>query len=89
MSEPLQAEVERLRAEVESYRQREVAELRTALAAAREDAAHYRAEAQRNADLGRQIAAEYQNKITELQTKLNAREDLSNGRIGRRTGATG
>ena len=37
--EPL-TELERLRAEVEAHRQRELAELRSALAAAREEATH-------------------------------------------------
>ena len=70
MTEDLQAEVERLRAEVESHRQRELAELRSALAIAREESAAYRQEAYRNAEAGRQIAHGYQQQITELTTKL-------------------
>lgn len=69
-AESLEAEVERLRAEVATYRQRELAELRSALAAARQEAEHYRIEAHRNADVGRQIAAQSQQQISELRTKL-------------------
>lgn len=68
----LQAEVDRLRAEVESYRQRELADLKAALSVAQHEAAHYRAEAQRNAEVGRQIASECQQQIVELRSKLEA-----------------
>lgn len=71
IAESLESEVERLRAEVESYRQRELTELRSALAAARQEADHFRAEAHRNADIGRQIAAQSQQQISELRTKLD------------------
>lgn len=70
--EPLQAEVERLRAEVQAYRERELADLRAALAQSREEAAHYKAEAQRNADLGRQIDASHQETIAMLKSQLDA-----------------
>ena len=70
IAESLESEVERLRAEVESYRQRELTELRSALAAARQEADHFRAEAHRNADIGRQIAAQSQQQISELRTTL-------------------
>lgn len=65
-------ELSRLRAELESHRQREVAELRAALAFAREEAAHFRGEAYRNADIGKQVAANYEKQIVELKTKLGA-----------------
>lgn len=70
--EALHAEVNRLRAEVESFRERELAELRSALAASRMEAAHYRNEAERNAAIGRQIAAEYQAQIADLRGQLSA-----------------
>lgn len=80
METDLQSEVERLREEVESYRQRELADLRAALSAAREEADHFRREAQRNADIGRQVAAGYQQQLTEMRTKLEAYQELQNGR---------
>lgn len=80
MSDDLQPEVERLRAEVESYRQRELADLRSALAQAREEATHYRTEAHRNAELGRQIAAKYETEIVELRGKLELATRLTSGR---------
>lgn len=72
MAEPLEAEVERLRAEVEQHRQRELSELRAALAAMRDERDNYRSEANRIAEVGRQIAAEYQKQISELRGKLDA-----------------
>ena len=71
--ESLEQEVERLRAEVDAHRQRELAEFKAALESARRDAEHYRAEAQRNAELGRQIAAEYQLQVNDLRAKLEAK----------------
>lgn len=63
-------EVESLRTELDSYRQRELADLRSALAAAREAAEHYRAEAIRNADVGKQLAARYEKEVEELRREL-------------------
>lgn len=71
-AESLEDEVVRLRAEVESHRTRELAELRAALSTAQAEVAHFRAEAQRNADLGRQIAAGYQEQLTEARARLDA-----------------
>ncbi len=76
-----QSELERLRAEVESHRQRELAELRSALADARAEASHYRNEAQRNSDLGHQIYSEGQAQIAALKEKLaNVATGTGNGR---------
>lgn len=72
MSAELQAEVERLRSEVESYRQRELADLKTALATARQEAAHFRSEAQRNADIGRQIATQAEATIAGLRSQIES-----------------
>lgn len=85
MSEPesLQAEVERLRTEVEAYRQRELADLRAALTQCREERENYRLEAYRNAEAGRQISSGLNETITKLRSQLETRELLSNGRIGR------
>ena len=65
----LREEVKRLESVVEDYRLREIEDLRMALESAQKDVQHYRAEAQRNADLGREIAAEYQVQIAKLGTK--------------------
>lgn len=63
-------EVERLRAEVEAYRQRELTDLRSALAAMREERDHYKAEAKRIEAVGRQLAHDYEQRLNELKTKL-------------------
>jgi len=66
----LQSENDALRAAVEAYRQREVVALREQLAAAMADVAHYRSEADRNAQIGRKIAAESQATIADLRSRL-------------------
>lgn len=71
MENELQAEVERLRAEVEAYRQQELLSLREALAAMTAERDHYKAEAYRNADLGRQIHADSQVELAKLRTELD------------------
>lgn len=73
---PVITEVERLRAEVESHRQRELADLKSALAAAREEAIHYRREAERNAEIGRKIHNEAQQTISDLRAQLS---NMKNG----------
>lgn len=78
-SDPLQDEVDRLRSEVASYRQREMEEIHASLARARADADHYRSEAHRNAELGRKIAMEYQKQITELRAELEVLRKASAG----------
>ena len=78
-SDPLQDEVDRLRSEVASYRQREMEEIHASLARARADADHYRNEAHRNAELGRKIAMEYQKQITELRAELEVLRKASAG----------
>ena len=79
-AETLRAENEQLRLMVEEYRQREVADLRQQLAEAKALMNHYRAEAERNANVGRQIAAEGQQVIAELRGKLEAAQRMSNVR---------
>ena len=65
----LVAENEKLRAILDECRQRELDDLRQRLADATESARHYREEAQRNADLGRQIAADYERQVRDLQSR--------------------
>jgi uncharacterized small protein (DUF1192 family) len=77
----LQAEVERLRAEVESYRQREVTELKSALAAVRDESAAWKAEAKRVSDVGRQLDAALSAEIESLKRQLEAA--LNSRRLGR------
>lgn len=67
-------EIDRLRAELEEYRQRELRSLGAQFAEAKALAEHYRSEAQRNADIGRQIAAEAERERTMLKAQIEARE---------------
>jgi multidrug resistance efflux pump len=89
--EKLRAEVSELRQQVESYRLFELEALRSQLAEARAQAQHYRSEAERNAELGRQIHREAQEEMTRLRTKIQAQEALPNARVvpnvGRGAGA--
>ena len=80
MTDRLQAELEDLRGQLESYRQRELADLRQRLGAALADASHYRGEAARNSEVGRQIHAEAQATIGRLRDQLQAKEILPNAR---------
>lgn len=73
----LQAEVERLRAEVESYRQRELADLHAALAAARQEAAAWKVEANRISQVGQQVAAGYQEEIARLRGQIEVKEQVA------------
>lgn len=68
----LAAENTELRRKLEEYRQRELTELRERLAKAESDVTHYRNEAARNAEVGRQIAAEAQQTISELRLHLDS-----------------
>lgn len=78
------AEVERLRAELEKYRQRELDDMRHRLAEAESLVVHYRDEANRNANTGRQIASEYERQVTELKAKIAVYERIDSS--VRRTG---
>ena len=79
---------ESLRAELDAFRQREYETLRSQLAEARAQAEHYRKEAQRNADIGKQIAADMERQIVELKTK-NEIYERTELRSSRNLGATG
>jgi hypothetical protein len=85
MADDAQAEVEKLRAEVERLRQRELDDLRAQLTTMREERDNYRAEAHRIAEVGRKIAADYEKRLTECRTKLSlyTSTDVSRDGIGR------
>lgn len=87
----LLAQNESLRAELDAFRKRETEELKRQLAEAKASAEHYRKEAQRNADIGKQIAADYEKKLVELQTKIDIyeRTELRTSRNARPTGLRG
>jgi len=70
-----------LRRQLEEYRQRELADLRQRLAKAEEDVTRYRAEADRNAQVGRQIAVEAQSTIAGLRSKLDSARRLENANV--------
>lgn len=72
-------ELDRLRSELASYRQREMDDLQSALATARADANHYRSEAQRNAELGRKIALNAQAQIAQLKAEIDVLRKASAG----------
>ncbi len=86
MSDPerLQAENESLREEIDGYRQRELADLRQQLAEAKSDVVHYRAEAERNANTGRQIYNEAQAELTRLRDQVRSLEELRNDGLRKR-----
>lgn len=77
MPEDIQQEVERLRNEVESYRQRELDGLRASLAAALAERDHYKTEAYRNASVGQQISAELQAEIARLRSQMDTKEQVT------------
>jgi len=79
--ESLQAQNAELRQQIEAHRQHELASLQEQLVAARADAIHYRAEAERNASIGRQIHLEAQGEISRLREKVAALERTPNARI--------
>ena len=83
-STDVKAENAELRQQLEEYRLRELLALREQLAQARTDAAHYRAEAERNAELGRQIHREAEAERISLQTRIQSLEQLPNGRTTQR-----
>lgn len=83
MAESAEDELIRLRAEVESYRQRELEELRTQLAAAREAADHYKQEAYQVLANFRELDAEDRAKFARLESKIATLQQLLSGRIAR------
>lgn len=66
------SELDRLRREVEALRQREVDDLRKQVEQLTAERDHYRDEAHRNAELGRQIASQSEAEISALTTQVNA-----------------
>jgi len=77
----LKADNDELRQQIEGYRQRELAELREQLVVAKDEAAHYRSEASRNAEVGRQIHAEMQATNETLRVRIQALEAIPNARV--------
>ena len=73
-------EVERLRAELESHRQRELTELRTALAAARAEAERNAEQANINARAARLIEQNYREAVADLKSKIRALTHGTNAR---------
>lgn len=71
------SEIERLRAQLEECRLRELEDLRTQLAEAKAQVEHFREEAQRNATLGHQIAREAEVERGKLLERINAIERTS------------
>ena len=83
MSDDLQAENAELRQQLEDHRLRELSDLREHLAQARVDAAHYRAEAERNVEIGRQIHREAEIERIGLQARIQSLERMPNERTTR------
>ena len=79
------AEIAKLREQVEAYRLREIEDLRTQLAEAKAQAAHYRDEASRNAQIGQQIAREAEAERARLRERISAFEQSSSVRQPRPT----
>ncbi len=73
-NELLQAEVARLRAEVESYKQQELVSLRSQLAAALEAANHYKNECYRLSQVAKDIDNNAMETINKLKAELEAKQ---------------
>ena len=78
-------ELIRLRQQVEEYRLRELESLQTQLAEAKANAEHYRAEAERNAQIGHQIAREAEAERARLRERISVLEQSSSVRTSRPT----
>ena len=70
----LSKQVAQLKAELAEYKRRELDQLRHDLAEARAAVEHYKTEAQRNAETGRQIAAGFAEEVERLRVQLSAHE---------------
>lgn len=79
--ENLRAENEQLRNQIEDYRRRELESLRAQLQVALSDVEHFRAEAARNAEVGRQIHRECQEEIRRLRDRISVMEQASGKRL--------
>jgi HAMP domain-containing protein len=75
----VRSEVERLRQEVEAARLREIEVAQSELARLRAEVKHYRAEAERNAVIGRRIYVEMQGEVERLKNTIQVLRG-SNGR---------
>lgn len=84
MAESPEDELIRLRAEVEAYRQREIEDLRTQLAAAREAADHYKREAYQVLANFRELEANDRAEFARQKSKIDTLQQLLSGRIARK-----
>lgn len=85
----LQEENETLRRQIEAHRQQELGSLMEQLSLAKADAAHYWAEAERNANIGREIHRESQAMIEQLKQRIATLERLLNVRTAGAPGRPG
>lgn len=76
----LQAENQELREQMRLIEQRRLTELETRLEQALSSAEHFKAEAYRNAEIGRKIATEAQTEIALLREKINTANQLETHR---------
>lgn len=84
MAESAEEELIRLRAENEAYRQRELEDLKTQLAAAREAADHYKKEAYQVLANFRELEADDRAEFARLKSKIDTLQQLLSGRIARK-----
>jgi hypothetical protein len=84
MVETPEEELNRLRAEVDAYRQRELEDLRSQLAAAREAADHYKKEAYQVLANFRELEADDRAEFARLKSKIDTLQQMLSGRIVRK-----
>jgi predicted nucleic acid-binding Zn-ribbon protein len=84
MAESVEDELVRLRAEVESHRQRELEDLRSQLAAARAEADHFKREAYQVLANFRELEADDRAEFARLKSKIDTLQQLLSGRIVRK-----
>jgi hypothetical protein len=85
VSDQDQAEIAKLREQIEAFRLREVEDLRTQLTEAKAQAVHYRQEAERNVQIGHQIAREAEAERARLRERISALEQSHDTRQQRPT----
>ena len=73
-------EIAELRSQLEAYRLREIEDLRSQLAEAKAQAAHFRTEAERNVQIGHQIAREAEAERARLRERINVLEQSNSVR---------
>ena len=68
----LEEEVNELRGLMSARQATDIQQLQQSLLEAKRESEHYRSEANRNAEVGRKIAADYQGQLVELRLQLDA-----------------